>query len=975
MRVFKKILFLFLLSLSVFITAQQPVFTQLTEKDGLPDIEFYNIVEDNKGFIWLAADKGLFRYDGKKFKNYTHPDKRGLSVFGVKLDDQGRVWCNNISGQFFYVENDSLKLFKDVKNEAKGELTNFIFFENKLVIYYYREIILVDLNNSNIVKKINDDNKTISVIKNDRNLSYIIEDHKFSIGVDGESNIEKKFKNKLQSNFFYISWSFIPFRGKNFFLGLEKLATKVNKENNRLVLETQDSLVEIKLPNILKYTPYIDYYIYEDLLWLATENGVFICDYDHLAGEIIIKDHIFKGKGVSKVIKDRNDNYWFTTLRNGVYIVPNIHLNELKFDLTDANITAMSKIGEDKILIGSSQGSLDLVDVNTKKRTKLPTLKKEKVFAIVEISENKAIVGYETYTLIIDVNDFSYEYISNYYLSGVKDFSFVEKNKILVASYNSASELKLSSKEIKSTQLGPLRSYTIHHSKKNDKKYVGYVDGTRVYDDKNKELKILHKDREVFTIDIGETNDGTVWLSTFKKGILGVKENYIYVNYNRNNGLLSNLTREIKGDGDNLWISTTNGVQLLNTKTKKFRNLTRRDGINTYNITDIIPFEKELFFSSNKGVIVVDREKLFKKVNTLEFYFTDVSINDKTRELKEKYDLNSDENKVHFKFQINGFLSEENVQYSYKLSNKKDAGLWNNLDENINQVTFNNLASGTYEFTLKATSIDNPTNEFSRTINFAIALPIYKEWWFILLVFLSGVVFIWYRFYTRLKSIKRRQNVALEKARLQKELVSTKLETLRSQMNPHFTFNALNSIQNLILKNDKQEAYNYLTKFSSLIRENLHLSTQNFVVFEQELSLINRYLELEKLRFKESFRYQIIVGEDVEEVKIPTMIIQPYVENAIKHGLLHKKEGMKKIKIEFYIKEGVLVSKIFDNGIGVKRSKEIQQANGVKRKSFSTKSIQERLLFLRDYYKTDIGVEYPEVEEGTMVIIKIPYLS
>ena len=86
MHVFKKIIFLFLLSLSVFITAQQPVFTQLTEKDGLPDIEFYGVVEDNKGFIWLAADKGLFRYDGKKFKNYTHPDKRGLSVFGVNVN-------------------------------------------------------------------------------------------------------------------------------------------------------------------------------------------------------------------------------------------------------------------------------------------------------------------------------------------------------------------------------------------------------------------------------------------------------------------------------------------------------------------------------------------------------------------------------------------------------------------------------------------------------------------------------------------------------------------------------------------------------------------------------------------------------------------------------------------------------------------------------------------------------------------------
>ena len=972
MHILKKIIFLFLLSLSVFITAQQPVFTQLTEKDGLPDIEFYNIVEDNKGFIWLAADKGLFRYDGKKFKNYTHPDKRGLSVFGVKLDNQGRVWCNNISGQFFYVENDSLKLFKDIKQETNGELTNFIFFKEKLAVFYYREIMLIDVNNPDSVKKINDNLKTISTFKFEDEFSYIIGDKKFT-SLEGKSfTLKKKFKNKLYSDFFYINWNFISYKGRKFFLGLEHLANNVKKQNNRLVLETKDSLSEVQLPHVLKYTPYINYFKDEGLLWIATENGVFICDY--MDRKIIIKDHIFKGKNVTKIIKDRNNNYWFTTLRNGIFIVPNIHLKELKLDFEDANITAMSKIGENRILFGSSKGSLELVNINTKERTKFPTLRKNKIFAIEEINKNEAIVSYGAYSVIINTNDFTYKNTTNHSLNGVKDFSYIDTNKILVACYNSALEISFEANNSYEKRLGVLRSYTTHYSKKDDKKYVGYVDGTRVYDD-SKEIKILHGDREIFTVDIGETNDGTVWLSTFKKGILGVKDNDIYVNYNRDNGLLSNLTREIKGDGENLWISTTNGVQLLNTKTKKFRNLTRRDGINTYNITEIIPFEDKLFFSSNKGVIGVDRDKLFKKVNTLEFYFTDVSINDKVKEIKKEYNLKSDENKVHFKFQINGFLSEENVQYSYKLSNEKDAGVWNNLDENINQVTFNNLASGTYEFTLKATSIDDPTNEFSRTINFAIALPIYKEWWFILLVFLSGVVFIWYRFYTRLKSIKRRQDVALEKARLQKELVSTKLETLRSQMNPHFTFNALNSIQNLILKNDKQEAYNYLTKFSSLIRENLHLSTQNFVVFEQELSLINRYLELEKLRFKESFRYQIIVGEDVEEVKIPTMIIQPYVENAIKHGLLHKKEGMKKIKIEFYIKEGVLVSKILDNGIGIKRSKEIQQANGVKRKSFSTKSIQERLLFLRDYYKTDIGVEYPEVEEGTMVIIKIPYLS
>lgn len=965
------ILFIILSTFPFLVFSQNPVSIQLTEKDGLPDIEFYNIVEDNQGFIWLAADKGLFRYDGKKFKNYTHPDKRGLSVFGVKLDNQGRVWCNNISGQFFYVENDSLQMFTDLRQRAKGELTNFIFYKNKLVVYYFREMILMDLENSKSIKTISEDNKTISTFKHRDSLLYVIEDKKFAT-LDGNSFKQcKTFKNKLYSDFFYINWRFLNFHGKNFFLGLEHLASNVNRQNNRFVLETKDSLKEVDLPNDLKFTPYIDYFKFKDLLWLATENGVFICDY--VNDKMIVKDHIFKGKTITKIIKDRNDNYWFTTLRNGIYVVPNIHLKELKLDFEDANITAMSKVGEDKIIFGSSKGSLEIVNINTKERKKLPTYRKNKVFAITPINKDSIIVGYGGFTSLINIDDFSNKNITNFFLTGVKDFSFMEKNKFLIACYNMAAEIRLESKEFKERRLGQFRSYTTHFSGGNDRRYVGYVNGTRAYDADFNEIEILHKNKEVFTIDIGETKDGTIWLSTFKNGILGIRSDSVHVNYTIENGLLSNLTREIKGDGDNLWISTTNGIQVLNTKTKKFRNLTRKDGINTYNISDIIPFKNKLFFSSNKGVIEVDKEKVFKETNTLEFDFTDVLINDKPQELKKSYSLKSDENKVQFEFQINGFLSEENVQYTYRLSDKKNSDKWNVINQNINQVTFNNLASGVYEFTLKATAIDNPKNEFSRVIKFTIALPIYKEWWFVFLIFLSGVLIIWYRFSQRLKTIKKAQEVALEKERLQKELVSTKLETLRSQMNPHFTFNALNSIQNLILKNDKKEAYNYLTKFSNLIRDNLHLSTKSFVEFEKELSLINRYLELEELRFKSNFSYEIMVDEEVEDIKIPTMIIQPYVENAIKHGLLHKTNGIRKLRIEFFLEDKVLVCKIIDNGIGIQRAKEIQKSNKVKRKSFSTESIQERLSFLRDYYETDIGVEYPNVNEGTTVIIKIPF--
>ncbi|GAK95132.1 hypothetical protein JCM19298_909 [Nonlabens ulvanivorans] len=113
MRVF--ICFYFLLC--NLITAQQPVSIHLTEQDGLPDKEFYGIAEDSKGFIWIAGNKGLTRFDGKNYKTYSHPKKRGLSVFEINVDQQDRIWCINISGQIFYVENDELILFKDLKKD------------------------------------------------------------------------------------------------------------------------------------------------------------------------------------------------------------------------------------------------------------------------------------------------------------------------------------------------------------------------------------------------------------------------------------------------------------------------------------------------------------------------------------------------------------------------------------------------------------------------------------------------------------------------------------------------------------------------------------------------------------------------------------------------------------------------------------------------------------------------------------------
>ncbi len=233
------------------------------------------------------------------------------------------------------------------------------------------------------------------------------------------------------------------------------------------------------------------------------------------------------------------------------------------------------------------------------------------------------------------------------------------------------------------------------------------------------------------------------------------------------------------------------------------------------------------------------------------------------------------------------------------------------------------------------------------------------------------------------KAKKKQQITALElqqankKLELEKLYRNSELKALKAQMNPHFMFNAMNSIQSLILKGDRDEAYSYLTKFAALIRENLNMSEKNFIYFDQELQLLETYLQLEKLRFNTDFEYEILGAEYIDDIKIPAMVIQPFVENAIKHGLLHK-TGIKKLTIRFE-QSTILTCTVEDNGIGRKASEELKSKKST-HQSFATSAIAKRFTLLKDYYKMDLGFVYEDIIndtilEGTRVIIKIPFLD
>lgn len=219
-----------------------------------------------------------------------------------------------------------------------------------------------------------------------------------------------------------------------------------------------------------------------------------------------------------------------------------------------------------------------------------------------------------------------------------------------------------------------------------------------------------------------------------------------------------------------------------------------------------------------------------------------------------------------------------------------------------------------------------------------------------------------------------------EKSEAERYALKNEINSLRAQMNPHFIFNSLNSIQSFILKDKKKESIKYLTSFSTLLRRILDTSESEMISLDQEIKLLHRYLELESLRFDGSFKYNFDIDSslDIHNIEIPILLVQPYVENAIVHGLAPKKEGDREMKISFVDEGEFVICSIKDSGIGREASYKLQQSKNIYRKSRGMSLTQKRLELISKH-KNRIN-NYVHVEDlytlhgkanGTEVTIKI----
>jgi streptogramin lyase len=433
---------------------------------------------------------------------------------------------------------------------------------------------------------------------------------------------------------------------------------------------------------------------------------------------------------------------------------------------------------------------------------------------------------------------------------------------------------------------------------------------------------------------------------------------------------------------DLLWVNTYDkAVFIFNVKTKavtKFSASIGNSMVRGESFCYQNPKNGDLIFSYINGYSKISRNNYLPNIKSETVTISEILVNNTSLSMDSvlsKGTLNLDhfENNLVIKLATLDYWPLSNKTLFRRLGKRED---WQKVDAN-GEVSFLKLPPGKYHFEFAVAENKQSIKNTTAVLNIVIAAPFYQTTWFYLLLIavFSVLAYLYYRY--RLKEVRQQEQV---KAKFKQQLTELESMALRSQMNPHFIFNSLNAINRFILKSEKIAASDYLSKFSKLIRNILENSKLQWISLENEIETLQLYLELEAMRFKEKFVFYVKLDDSIEAtfIQIPPMIVQPFAENAIWHGLMPSKKRCE-LHITFSLKNNELICTIADNGIGRPASAKHQLQKIENKTSIGISDTEKRILLMNhSTAQTNVLQIEDMVDEvgnslGTKVNIKIPF--
>ncbi|RZK38659.1 MAG: diguanylate cyclase [Pedobacter sp.] len=953
--------------------AQTLYLPHYTTKDGLPSNNCYYTLQDKKGYIWIATDAGVSRFDGADFENFSVDD--GLpdnQILQLREDSKGRIWFLALNGQLSYYYNGKIY---NAENEPKLKLLKLnavvvSFFEdskgriwfgtNKNIIACWNEESILRYTSPNLQKQFLN--------------AFIHEDSKNNIWAYSSQALHVF----IERDFVLVNDSVVPLSYKTSLNQGNKSMYFLGK--NGLNLKT-DFTVKLVLPvakELLANSPgYM--YLNEKELWLSNNSGVYILGFDGSSR------HILKGIDVNQVTRDRNRNMWFTT-KNGIYRLPDekerVHILSKADGLSSDAIKSITKDDQNRLWLGLNEGKIDRLNLSDRRVQSIDIPNKKlynNIKQLVLDTSHKAMYFSSDYGLgrIENIHSLlpkiSYLTEANKSFFVVKNFSLDRGNKLALSLSSGVVILedriqKLSFNSLQyREQLDYFkeRSYRVYFDKK-DQLWFSDLNGLSTFGN-----GILNKHYEQIPLlthrinDIKEMPNNLLALATDGYGILFMKDNKIIKHLTRDEGLKNNIINKLFVKNGYLWAISNNGVNRI-----AFRNNSAT--INSFDyandllsddLNDLYIDDHTAYFATNNGLVYFDHNLTSQLKTVPKVYISSVSHNKTPIDLSfSRFSFTPGDHNIVINYSTIDFKNRH-VMYRYRL---KGDSKW--IETKNKRLEFSSLETGNYVFEVSAKSQDNQWGEPAK-IFFELKKYFWQTWWFLSILVICGASLL---YLITANITKKQKDKEQEQLLLKNKTLMLEQRALQAMMNPHFVFNVMNSIQHYINISNTSSANKVLTGFAKLIRKNLEICTKSYVNLDEEIDYLNLYLSLEKNRFGDRLKYQLRVDPkiDKEDSFVPSMLLQPFIENAIWHGIMPQEEGGE-VDVNIGLNDdGYLEINIIDNGIGIDNSLK-EKKSGHQSKGMDL--TQERINILNKIEAKPIHLRIKQNgESGTTVTILVP---
>ena len=984
-------------------SAQHFQYKYYTEKDGLSSKDINCVITDHDGFIWVATSSGLNRFDGNTFKTfYNNPtDSNSIADNNVQklfTDIAGRLWIGTNAGISLYhpvsnsfsnyspdtlvlprqgisfgalYDDDNNNIWVGTKNDLLVFNTVTKKFNSSGWAGYVPGVAPADGNHSRVI--------VLSFAKKSDTELWILSSYGlFSVNI--KTKAFQFYINPVVKDYFGYSMDYVDKSG-NVWLstygnGIFYFSSAANKWSDNYIAPFPNSNITNSIKNYAEDT--MMYCLDNTIVLFDTRQRKIVSAINYADSEAAKK----YGPETGKSLLHYHNQIWVGTNKGLVRATPfssPFHFvaltekNEVNrvFKLKAANAFLFSVLNNNyTTYFKNSNGSITpVLTLNKQLLHSNYQYCAEAADGTIYLNDEEQVYKYNSKTNIATVIPIAGKATPPNGF-GMRNMVIDREGTVWVRAFDQGI-LKYDS-----TAGKPSLEMTIaaHGAKEINAMYYDSIEHTLWYSEEFNGVfsyniatkQTVHYglnkppvQRNAAVVYISGNGKGKLWMCDLQAGLIEYDyQNNTFIRLTENEGLLSNncfwTVVDTKGM---LWISTDKGLCRYDPLQKKFTAYQENEGLPaappTYLSADN---EGNVYMPNKKGYYVWNTADVKDKVKEGKIFLSDALLFNWHLNIDTTYSFLYKENSIEFLFGLLSYEDRDAVILEYSLNSHS----WVTTDFH-SYISFANLAPGKYDLAVRIKHEHIPELH----IHFTIAKAFWQQWWFFVLLFAGLLAVIVLLVSNRLQRYRNESS-------LKQKAMESEMSALRSQMNPHFIFNTLNSINSYIIENKKDEASEYLTDFSRLIRTILDHSQKRVVTLNEELNALKLYLELESKRLEASFDYRIHTGAGVDaaSVLLPPLIIQPFVENAIWHGLRGKKYGG---HIEISINNGGdgLLIVVQDDGVGrsiAGKAEKVKETN-----SFGTAATIQRILLHDPGSTIDIEDLFTENGEaaGTKVTISL----